>query len=436
MKIIKLEAENLKKIRAVEITPDGAVVQITGANGSGKSSVLDAIWYALAGKSNIPSEPIRHGEETARVRLDLGEIVVTRKFSDAGSNLTVETPEGAAYPSPQRLLDGLLGSLTFDPLAFARMTPKAQLETLRGLVPLDTDVGALDALNVADYDRRTEWNRTVRSLEERAKALSESLHPDMDATPVDVAALVATMNDAIARNTGLRDEAMQRRERQSRADAQADQLRAIDAEIQQLTARRADLAEFTQTEAAAIAALPPLPEPTDTTAIAGEITTGQAENLRRQTERQQREALVKIGTDLKAATVESERLTAAIDTRTAEKQAAIARATMPVPGLSFGEGEVVFNDVPLAQASTAEQLRVSVAIGMAAKPRLRVLRIQEGSLLDENSLSMIADMAETAGYQCWIESVDTSGRVGIYLEDGAIVAVNGVPVQESEPVAA
>ena len=62
MKILKLTAENIKKLKVVEITPQGNVVQITGRNGSGKSSTLDAIWWALAGKEAIQGKPIREGE--------------------------------------------------------------------------------------------------------------------------------------------------------------------------------------------------------------------------------------------------------------------------------------------------------------------------------------------------------------------------------------
>ena len=66
-------------------------------------------------------------------------------------------------------------------------------------------------------------------------------------------------------------------------------------------------------------------------------------------------------------------------------------------------------------------MRVSVAIAMAANPKLRVLRIKDGSLLDENSLALIADMASENDYQVWIERVDTTGKVGVVMEDGAIV---------------
>lgn len=59
MKIIKFRADNVKRLTAVEITPDGNMVQITGKNGQGKTSVLDAIWWALGGKENIQGQPIR-----------------------------------------------------------------------------------------------------------------------------------------------------------------------------------------------------------------------------------------------------------------------------------------------------------------------------------------------------------------------------------------
>lgn len=154
MKIVKLTAENVKKLRAVEITPAGEIVNITGRNGQGKTSVLDSIWWALAGTSHIQAKPIRKGETKARIRLDLGELIVERRFSDAGSTLFVENAEGARYSSPQKMLDALLGELSFDPLAFARMDGKKQFDELRRVVKLEVDLGKLDGLNRADYERR------------------------------------------------------------------------------------------------------------------------------------------------------------------------------------------------------------------------------------------------------------------------------------------
>lgn len=85
MRILKLSAENYKRLVAVAITPDGHIVDINGKNGAGKSSTLDAIYAALAGKSALPSKPIRKGETKAKITLTLGEgnaaqLIVTRTF--------------------------------------------------------------------------------------------------------------------------------------------------------------------------------------------------------------------------------------------------------------------------------------------------------------------------------------------------------------------
>src|SRR5882724_8305204 len=135
MKIISLQAENFKKLHAIEITPDGNFVQFTGRNGQGKSSTLDAFWVSLAGIGVAPKKPIRTGAESAKIRLDLGEIIVTRHFKAAEDNTyttqrTVESAAGARYPSPQKMLDTLLGALSFDPLAFSRMDAKQQFDAL------------------------------------------------------------------------------------------------------------------------------------------------------------------------------------------------------------------------------------------------------------------------------------------------------------------
>ena len=94
MKIIKLTASNVKRLRAVEITPDGTLQVVTGRNGQGKTSVLDAIWLALGGGSAAREtvRPVRDGEDRASVTLDLGDLVVTRTWAKGKTALTVTSP--------------------------------------------------------------------------------------------------------------------------------------------------------------------------------------------------------------------------------------------------------------------------------------------------------------------------------------------------------
>jgi predicted ABC-type transport system involved in lysophospholipase L1 biosynthesis ATPase subunit len=428
VKIINLQAENIKKLSAVEITPAGALVQITGPNGSGKTSVLDSIYWALAGAKEIASQPVRKGEEKASIRLDLGEVVVTRRFTAAGgTTLTVEGAKGARFPSPQKMLDDLLGSLTFDPLAFSRMEPKKQLEQLRTMVKLDVDIDELDAQNAIDYAARTEVNRTAKQLEAQEAAIVVA--PNLPDEPIDVSALLAEMEIAAEHNTGIE----QRKQR--RADVANNILSlktSLPVEEQMLANLERQVAE--QRNAiegyrakiielqGKLDAAEPLPDPIDPAEIRAKIEAAQTTNEQLKLV-EQREAL---RFKLEAAESQSAGLTIAIEERTRKRQDTIAKAAMPVPGLSFGDGHVIYNDIPFDQASSAEQLRVSVAIAMAMNPKLRVLRIKDGSLLDENGLKMIEEMAGAGDYQVWIERVDTSGTVGIVMEDGHIRAVEQV----------
>ena len=425
MKIVKLTAENIKKLVAVEITPKGDVVEITGKNGAGKSSVLDAIWWAVSGTKHIQSLPIRKGQNKARIKLDLGELIVERRFTDKGSTVSVESADGARYTSPQTMLDALLGALTFDPLAFVNEEAREQFETLRGIVELDVDVDALDRKNAGDFERRADLNRSARQL--RAQADGIQVAPDVPAEPIDTEALITKIADAGRLNTALERVKASRRE----VERDIEEIGRRQLEQQQEAASLRSRAEACDRRAGEfeleaqklrekLAAIEDPPAAEDVAAIQLELEAAQQTN--RLVEQRGRKAQF----EHEAADLETQArdLTATMDARTKAKADAIARAKMPVDGLGLGDGVVTFNGVPFDQASTAEQLRVSVAIAMAANPKLRVIRIKEGSLLDAENLALIATMARERDYQVWIERVDTSGKVGIVIDDGAVVAVN------------
>jgi len=98
-------------------------------------------------------------------------------------------------------------------------------------------------------------------------------------------------------------------------------------------------------------------------------------------------------------------LTAAIDKADATKAERIAKAKMPVKGLGLDEAGVTFNGMPFEQCSSAEQLRISVAMGLALNPKIKVLLIRDGSLLDDESLRALAEQAAEADAQVWVERV-------------------------------
>jgi hypothetical protein len=104
-----------------------------------------------------------------------------------------------------------------------------------------------------------------------------------------------------------------------------------------------------------------------------------------------------------------------------EKANALKAAQFPVPGLGLSDDGVTFGGFPFGQAASSEQLRVSVAIGLALNPTLKVLLIRNGNMLDEESLAAVAKQAEEASAQLWVEWVGTdASEVSVMIENGEV----------------
>ncbi|MDN6798154.1 MAG: AAA family ATPase [Propionibacterium sp.] len=405
LRIVRLTAENVKRLKAVEITPDGDLVTITGRNAQGKSSVLDAIWLALGGgaASKATTRPVRDGEDHARVTLDLGELTVTREWKGDRSTLTVASADGATYNSPQRVLDALVGRLSFDPLAFTRLSAREQRESLLDLVDLNVDLASLDAQRKALYDERTEVGR-------QGKAIG-------DVPPVDetLPSAEQSASDLIAQIRA----AEERRRDIDRARADLDLLVKRGTEVTEAIARlQAELHHLGQQHAAEQVRLDAAPAPADTAALETQLADVEATNARIRANAAAR--------DKQAAHAALYERYAALGDQISEldqaKARALASATFPVEGLGFDETGVTFKGVPFSQASSAEQIRVSLAMAMALNPTLRVIRILDGSLLDDDSMQMVADAAKEGGYQVWIERVSDPSESAIVIEDGEVSA--------------
>lgn len=427
MKIIGLQAENIKRLTAVEINPTGNMVEITGKNGNGKTSVLDSIWWALTTAKNIQASPIRNGENEARIRLDLGDLIVTRKFKrkdddEIATSLTVESAEGARFSSPVKVLEELVGALSMDPLEFMRSKPQDQLKTLRSFVP-GVDFDAIEAANKADFDKRTDINREAKSFRTQAQAIDVPAGTASEL--VDEAELVAELEKAGEHNTDIEARKARRetaREQIANLRKAHDDLMAKVAELQEQARVAASEAQDAYNKACHLQnkldEADPLPDPIDTAEVRRKIEDARKNNEAARLTLQRAE-LEKKAREKEA---ESKALTQQIDDRKLEMQKAVEAAGMPVPGLSFSDDGVLLDGLPLEQASDAQQLRASIAIAMAMNPKLRVIRVRDGSLLDEDAMKLLAEVADEHDFQVWIERVDSSGKVGFVIENGEVAA--------------
>ena len=418
-RIIRLSAENIKRLTAVEIVPgDKNLIEITGKNGAGKTSVLDAIWWALGGTSNVQDQPIRNGEDEATVELDLGNLIVKRKFilQDDGSHttsLTVSNPDGARYQSPQKMLDAILGDLTFDPLAFTRLGAKEQLKSLQTLVA-DFDFDHVAEQRAELFTERRIINRDIKSLGSQIEAVDKKIETNEGAEVIDLSAATKAY-DEVSKSRETFTHASNERDRGLRSLENAtNRVQEITAQIENLKAERDELAEtiehLEKSTSTPLGTMPDisaaranLEKAQSQTAIVAAIDEKKRLSERHADLTKQSEALTQKMTDL--------------DNSAAD---AVRASNMPVSGIAFGAECVLLNDVPFNQGSDAEQLRAAIEIAIAMNPELRICRVRDGSLIDEDGMKALEAYAAKHGFQVWIETVQSDRDTAIVIEDGAV----------------
>lgn len=437
--LIRVSAENWKAVKVVDFVPNRYVTKISGANGAGKTSALDAIFYALAPRKTLSADFIRKGQKKGFLRIETNTHIITRKLDDKGGGLQIEQKgSGTLVKAPDDWLEGIAGELGFDPLKFKGLKPNEQFEVLKGLVDLEADIDDLSLRNDDDADVITKKRAEARRLE--ATRDNTAVDKSLPTEPVDIGALLREAQAVSEHNETINAESRRRRgilDNLERAKGEADKLR------QQLAGIEAEINTFTSIADQ----WKPLGEIKDRAQLDDRISSATENNtaiIANNSRREQRERLDKDVDNLK------DELTKLEETVRGRKLAiarALEKAKFPVPGLSFEtieEGSagrerknpkkiVTYNGIPLADASSAEQIRVSTAIGMAGKPDLRFLLIREGSLLDDEGWKILEQMAHEHDFQILAEIVDKSGKVGIFMEDGEIKTVNADPAETPAP---
>lgn len=433
MKITELRCENVKRLSAVHISPEGSLVVIAGKNGAGKSSVLDSILYGLTGAKSLPGKPVRNGEKKAEIEIKLDgkpNLIVRRKIKDGGSStLEIEqvNDDGsrAKLSSPQALLDSLVGSIAFDPLAFTRIKPQEQVELLKSALGVTTE--DIDAETKRLFDERTGVNRDVKQLESQIAALPQ--HADAPSKEVSAAEITNEIEAAYQANGDIDAADRDLEEMQRRRDKTSSDIGNVNAEINELERRISDLEsskdalalQLTEFDDAIVDAKKIRESMTriDLAPIKAKLATVEQSNAKVR-DNVAREAKVD---QLLAAKEQAADLTQQIESLRQQRIERLGSAKWPVEGLDFGDDGVTYNGLPFTQCSSAEQLRISVAIGMSQSPKLPVFLLREGPLLDSDGMQLLAELAEQYGAQLWVERVGNGDECSIIIEDGTNAAL-------------
>jgi chromosome segregation ATPase len=428
MNILHLEIDNLKRITAIEINPTtGQPIILTGDNGQGKSSVLDGIILALSNTGL--DDPIKHGRPSASVRLTLGadkaEYLLERKVTKKGDSLTLTDAAGVAVQKPQTFLNGLLGNYAFDPLEFVRLKPKDQVEALK--IAAGLDFTAIDAKRAGLYSERTATAKEGKEIAAQLAAVptpSEGT-PTEEVSASDLMQTLTTLENAAREVTdqertvaevAYRFKSRERRMEQLLAEIEVAKMELQDAEKDGLAASN----EYERLSKLA-------PTEHDISSARDAIATVDETNRRIRSARKHQELSEK-RTKLLS---DHGKLSRRIEEIDEEKSLAIQNANLPLDGLELTDDGVMVSGTFFSQLSTAEQIRVSTLVAMSQNPKLKIIFIREGALMNAANIAAVASLAAERGVQVWIEKFqEQPSSSGLHIVDGAIAFVDGKEVAE------
>ena len=412
LRVQSISINNFKALAAFELQPGGKSVAISGHNGAGKSSVIDAIWTALTGK-DVPGVPVHLGADKATVKLDLNEYVVEWQATAKGTKLTVTNAGGGVMPQPRTFLDRIVGDISFDPVAFVDAAPAKQLAAIKKILGLDlSDLdaakrAALDAKNAAEADRK--------AVERQGAELADVA----EVARVDAAALVAhqqSRSDAAAEARSAEDNARRAVEASERAERQlvsakdaakraADEAQRLEAELQRAKVAANDAAKGASACRAQADAIPDRSEELNSIAD----TNAAAEKWERKC------ALVAALARACGAEEKAAERVKAVDAERAKRMAA---AKFPVEGLAMTEDGVTFRGLPFDRGNqcVSDIMRVGVAVAVSLKPGVRIVRLKDASLLDPKSRAEVLAMLAEQGFQAFIEEVGGEPLSAVIIE--------------------
>lgn len=138
MKVTKIIIKNLFGIK--EQTLDGRSVELTGTNGVGKTSVIDAIRYALTNNSER-DYIIKNGESEGEILIetDTGLSINRKKRAEQADYKSIKE-NGKDVPKPENFLKDVFTTLSLNPVEFTEMTKQEQNRVILDLISFDWDL--------------------------------------------------------------------------------------------------------------------------------------------------------------------------------------------------------------------------------------------------------------------------------------------------------
>lgn len=400
IKINRLEIENVKKIKATKIIPaNSGLTVIGGKNGQGKTSVLDAIAWALGGERYRPSQSQRAESVLPpyiHIVLSNG-LVVERKGKN--SELKVTDPEGRR--AGQQLLNDFVEELALNLPKFMQQGGRDKANTLLKIIGVGEKLYELEKREQELYNRR----RAIGQIADQKKKFAKEMPYDHKAPKelVSISELIKQQQDILARNgrnQALRDHATALLRLKNDLERQLDELQKKYEDV----CSDYDIAQKSASDLQ------------DESTVELEANIANIEQINRRV----RANLDKDKAEEEAQEYQNEydTLTNAIDDIRQAKKDLLKSADLPLDGLAVENGELLYNGYRWDSMSGSDQLKVATAIVRRLNPKCGFVLLDKLEQMDLETLREFGLWLEKEGLQAIATRVSTGDECSIIIEDG------------------
>ena len=420
VKINSLELENVKRVKAVKLEPTASGLTVVGGkNNQGKTSVLDAIAWALGGAKYKPSQAQREGSLVEpQLHIELSNGMVVERLGKNGS-LKVTDPSG--QKGNQSLLDGFISQFALDLPKFMEADKNTKAKILLQIIGVGDKLSVFDKQESELYNRRTEIGRIA---DQKKKYADEMVQ--WDGVPEDIvsaAELIQQQQEILARN-GRNQEL---RNQAKNLEAQKTLLEQRIEEAQKtLNAMQEQMAELMEKLVIANTNAKDLQDEStaeleESIANIDSTNAKVRDNLNKQRAQEEADEYKRQYGDL----------TTQIEEVRNARMELLNGVEMPLEDLSVQDGELIYKGQKWDNMSGSDQLKVATAIVRKTNPKCGFVLLDKLEQMDIDTMNEFGKWLQDNDLQAIATRVSTGDECSIFIEDGYSVDKEGNKTAET-----
>ena len=420
IKINSLELENVKRVKAVKLEPTvNGLTVVGGKNNQGKTSVLDAIAWALGGAKYKPSQAQREGSLVEpQLHIELSNGMVVERL---GKNGTLKVTDPSGQKGNQSLLDGFISQFALDLPKFMEADKNTKAKILLQIIGVGDKLSAFDKQETELYNRRTEIGRIA---DQKKKYADEMVQ--WDGVPEEIASaaeLIQQQQEILARNgrnQDLRNQVKYLEEQKTLLEQRIEEAQKT------LNAMHEQFAELMEKLSIANTNAKDLQDEStaeleESIANIDSTNAKVRDNLNKQRAQEEADEYKRQYGDL----------TTQIEEVRKARMELLNGVEMPLEDLSVQDGELIYKGQKWDNMSGSDQLKVATAIVRKTNPKCGFVLLDKLEQMDIDTMNEFGKWLQDNDLQAIATRVSTGDECSIFIEDGYSVDKEGNKTAET-----